>query len=868
MEAAPKKSIIFAPVSGVIVPLAEVPDPTFAQKMVGDGIAIDPTNETLYSPCDGKIAQLHPSCHALTVASPDGIEILMHIGLDTVTLKGLGFKALVSKGDSVKRGEPLIVFDADYIAKNAASLLTMIVITNAGKSAVKLLASGMAEAGTTPMLDVSSQIDKNEPAPGGGIVKSMPIAVPNPNGLHARPAAVLVANAKRFSCSIKIGKDGREVNAKSVVGIMGLSIQPHEKVIITAEGTDAASAVETLTQLIQSGLGENLYAVPGERKVASPVSAPGGPMTPKTAAKGEDDPNIITGVPASPGLVTGALFQIRESSIEVNKSGQGVEAEKKALNSAVSAAMNELDEIIKSLRLSADTGKAAIFTAHKELLQDPELLDSTLLGIDQGQSAAYAWRETYTARADSLGRLNNELLAARAADIRDIGERVLLRITGAEKKDSGVPKNAILVARDLSPSDTAKLYKSGVAGLCITGGSATSHASILARAAGIPAVVGAQERVLGLPDGTPAILDGEKGFLETNPSDEKINLVREKQNELEASRREELSAARLPAITGDGVRVKVVGNISGASEANEIPDLGGEGVGLLRSEFLFLQRTEAPSEEEQKDAYAAIAKALGPERSLIVRTLDVGGDKPLAYMPLPEEINPFLGIRGIRLNMLETDIFTSQIRSILKIAPIAKLGIMFPMVASADEFKRARDIVLREKDALGIKEDVKIGIMVEVPSAAVMADLLAQEVDFFSIGTNDLTQYTLAMDRTHPRLAKIADALHPAVLRLIRFTTASAHKSGKWAGVCGGIASDTAAVPILLGLGVDELSVSVKAIPSIKAAVRRLDMERCKAMAEEALEMKTAGEVRAFLAARVKHAENDEKNSEKGAIAR
>jgi phosphocarrier protein FPr len=311
---------------------------------------------------------------------------------------------------------------------------------------------------------------------------------------------------------------------------------------------------------------------------------------------------------------------------------------------------------------------------------------------------------------------------------------------------------------------------------------------------------------------------------------------------------EELSEADRPAVTKDGRRIKVVANIGSATEAEEIPSLGGEGVGLLRSEFLFLQRTDPPSEEEQAAVYQAIAKTLGPERDFVVRTLDVGGDKPLAYLPMPIEMNPFLGVRGIRLTLANKDLFRSQLRAILSASAYSKLHIMFPMVSSEDELLEGKAMVLEEKEKLGITCDVKVGMMVEVPSAAVLSETLSKEADFFSIGTNDLTQYALAIDRGHPLLAKKADALHPAVLSLISKTVKGAHANGKWAGVCGGIAGDIAAVPILIGLGVDELSVSSSAIPSIKAQVRRQELSECEKLASEALSLSTAFQVRALLA--------------------
>ncbi|MDR0356702.1 MAG: phosphoenolpyruvate--protein phosphotransferase [Deltaproteobacteria bacterium] len=834
---------IFAPISGVIVPITEAPDPTFAEKMVGDGIAIDPTEETLCSPCDGKIIQVHPSGHALNIAAADGTEILLHIGVDTVGLKGKGFKAFVRDGDLVKRHDRLIEFDADYVAQNAPSLMTMVVVTAEGAS-VRPLASGLSVSGETAILNVTfpSAEDGKTSGGGGQSRESAPIVIMNPDGLHARPSAVLSSNARRFSSVVTIKTGDKEANAKSVVGVMGLSIKLHDKVVIAAVGPDAAEAVDVLTPLVAAGLGENLHVVPGQTKdTVKPAPAPS--LRPSES----DDPNVMSGVPASPGLVAGKVHQLMDFAVEIEKEGIGQTEERKDLNAAVAKAVAELGQIEKSLRLSSDTSKAAIFAAHKEILEDPELKETALAGIKEGQSAAYAWRESYLAQSKAMAALDNPLLAARAADIRDIGERVLSHLVGFEKRSATVPPQVILLAQDLTPSDAANLNKSGVRGFCLAGGSATSHSSILARAAGLPAVVAAPERILSIPNGSMAILDGDKGFLKVNPSPLELEKVKQMQEEAARIRRQEMDAASQPAMTTDGAIIKICGNISGAPEAAEIPGLGGDGVGLLRSEFLFLDRAEAPSEEEQVETYVDIARNLGPNKELIVRTLDVGGDKPLAYMPLPEEVNPFLGLRGIRLNMLSEEIFTSQVRAILKAASWTRLGVMFPMVSSISEFEAARDIVLSEKEKMGLTTPVQLGVMVEVPSAALMADLLAKEVDFFSIGTNDLTQYTLAIDRGHPKLAKMADALHPAVLKLIKITVEAAHKEGKWVGICGGVAGDVLAAPALIGLGIDELSVSVKGIPTIKAAVRRLSLARCREIAQEAVSFKTAEQVREFL---------------------
>ncbi|MDR2352375.1 MAG: phosphoenolpyruvate--protein phosphotransferase [Deltaproteobacteria bacterium] len=829
--------ILIAPVTGLITPLDQVPDPTFAQKLVGDGVAIDPTAEQLVSPCDGKVTQIHSSGHALTVTTPDGLEILMHIGLETVSLKGNGFTPLVQQGQEVKVGDPLINFDADYIIHNATSLLTIVVISNTELTSNIVSSSGFAQAGKTNLLELTLASSSGPSIQTTfNTSTSEPIVILNPAGLHARPSAVLVNHAKQFKSEITLTKeDGTKGNAKSVVSIMGLEVKAHDRVVLKAEGQDARDALDALVPLLASGLGENLHGQPAQEPQAKPIK------------KVSTDPNLFLGISASPGQALGKIFQLRYQEIVVPETGKSPAEESLRLNEAIKLAQQELKELQNQMRLRAEAGKAAIFAAHEELLEDPTLISEANYAISQGKSAAYAWQRAYTAQAEKLAQLNNELLAGRANDVRDIGRRVLLHLTDSQKAKPELPNNVILVAEDLTPSDTASLDRSKIQGFAITGGSATSHASILARAANIPAIAAIEERSLQIPSGTPAVLDGDLGELRLYPSKDEVNSIKNKQRKAQDIRKSELAEALAPACTIDGHQIKVVGNIGGLAEANEIPELGGEGVGLLRSEFLFLQRAEAPRQEEQEAVYTSIAKALGPDRDLVVRTLDVGGDKPLAYLPLPQEINPFLGVRGIRLNLLGADLFKSQVRAILKAAPFTKLHIMFPMVTTIEELKQAKDIVLQEKEILGIQAPVKVGIMVEVPAAALLADVLAKEVDFFSIGTNDLTQYTLAIDRGHPRLAKMADALNPAVLRLISMTVLSAHENGKWVGICGGIAGDTLAVPVLIGLGVDELSVSGGSIPAIKAMVRKQSLERCEFVAQKILKMSTSQEVRAYL---------------------
>jgi phosphocarrier protein FPr len=403
-----------------------------------------------------------------------------------------------------------------------------------------------------------------------------------------------------------------------------------------------------------------------------------------------------------------------------------------------------------------------------------------------------------------------------------------------------------LIAEDLAPSDTAALDRTRVMGFCTTRGGATSHVAILARSLGLPALAGIEPAALEIPNGTPVILDGAKGTLRLNPPPEEIKLIRVAQERAEQRRKEDLAHAHEPAVTLDGKRVEVVANIGGLKDAARIAEFGGEGVGLLRSEFLFMDRNSAPTEDEQFETYRAIAQAVGNTYPLIARTLDVGGDKPLAYLPIPKEDNPFLGERGVRVALDRPDILRAQLRAILRASPFGKVSVMFPMISSLDELREVKAILAEECKNLGIAP-IPTGIMVEVPATAVMAVQFAREADFFSIGTNDLTQYTLAMDRGHPKLAPQVDGLSPGVLHLIAQTVKGAHSAGRWVGVCGGIASDPHGVPILLGLGVDELSISLPAIPAIKGQIRKLRMEDCRELAQKALAAESAAEVRALV---------------------
>ena len=834
--------LLRAPLSGVVYPLERIPDPVFAQKLVGDGLSIDPTDSTLIAPCAGEVMQLHPAAHAVTLRADGGVEILMHIGIDTVALKGAGFTPRVKVGDRVESGAPLIEFDLDRIATQAKSLLTQIVLSNSEAAQIVERASGRVKAGADSLLRLTLVREVSDAAgTAGATVTSDAIIVPNATGLHARPAAVLANVAKNFQSEIKLQLGERFANARSITSLMALEVGQNDKVVLVAKGADAKQAVEKLSQLIAAGLGDEGYqpapapATTTVAKIAEPVSRPQ-----------NTNPNLFLGVAASPGLAVGTVFQVRRAEILVEEEGRGLEREQHQLADAIDKARAQLEALRAQLHSKADPGKAAIFAAHAELLDDPDFLEIANSAIAKGKSAAFAWKHAARLHAERLASLRNELLAQRANDVRDVGLRVLELLTGVTRMPPHYPEGSILIAEDLTPSDAATMEGGSVVGFATVRGGATSHVAILARSLEIPAIAGTEPRVLEVANGTSVILDGAKGSLYLNPPPEEVTRIRERQIRHKAQRKEDIAHALEPALTNDGHRIHVFANIGGVKDAQQLVSLGGEGVGLLRSEFLFMDRPYAPNEDEQAASYLAIAQAAGPDVPVIIRTLDVGGDKPLPYLPIPREDNPFLGERGIRVGLDRPEVLRTQLRAILRATRGGRLLVMFPMIATVQELRDAKAVLTEEAAALGVAP-IRCGIMVEVPAVAVMAHTFATEADFFSIGTNDLTQYTLAMDRGHPKLAPKVDALNPAVLRLIAQTIEGAHAHQRLVGICGGVAGDRQAVPILVGLGIDELSVSLPAIPTVKAQIRGLSLTTCRDLAQRALECATVEEVRALI---------------------
>ena len=827
--ATPQQLQLHAPLSGVLMPLDLVPDPVFSGRIIGDGLCIDPASTTLCAPLAGVVSNVQASGHAVSITDENGVQVLMHIGLDTVNLAGKGFTRLVEEGQQVAVGQSLIEFDADFVALNARSLLTLMLVVSGEPFTWLTAETGWVDSGQ-PLLGLNSvELTTDESvAKEGEALFSKPVTLPNPNGLHARPAAVFAQAAKGFSASIHLHKQQESANAKSLVAIMALQTAHHEVVQVSAVGPDAGEAIKALAELLTAGCGETV-----------PVTADVAPQPLEASS-----PKVLRGVCASAGSAFGQVVQIAEQVLDVSEWGESSRVERDHLSAALTEAISALQQMRDN---ATGDAQAEIFRAHQELLEDPGLLEVAHVLIDEGKSAGFAWRAATGSTAALFKGLGNALLAERAADLADVSQRVLKLLLGVRDRELELPEGAILIAEQLTPSQTAGLDTRKVLGFATVGGGATSHVAILARAFGLPAICGLPVQVLALVNGTQVLLDADKGELQLDPDLAAIEELQARRALAQQRQHRELAQASLAACTRDGHHVEVTANIASLAEAEQAMALGGAGVGLLRSEFLYLDRHHAPSQDEQASTYSAIARALGPARNLVVRTLDVGGDKPLSYVPMDSETNPFLGVRGIRLCLERPQLLRDQFKAILSCAGLTRLHIMLPMVTQLSELRVARQLLEEEALALGLTELPKLGIMIEVPAAALMADLFAPQVDFFSIGTNDLTQYTLAMDRDHPRLASQADSFHPSVLRLIAGTVKAAHAHGKWVGVCGAMASETLAVPLLLGLGVDELSVSVPLIPAVKAAVREVDLVDCQAIAQQVLGLESAEQVREAL---------------------
>ena len=559
---------------------------------------------------------------------------------------------------------------------------------------------------------------------------------------------------------------------------------------------------------------------------------------------------LLKGLAASRGIAIAKAYRLVEPDLSiVKKVVENVEEELKRFQMALESSKTELEDIREKAQVELGADKAAIFEAHLLVLSDPEFVSPIGDKIKlEKVNAEYALKEVADRFITMFEQMDNEYLKERKADFRDVSKRILSHLLGVQiANPSMILEEAIIVAEDLTPSDTAQLNRTFVKGFTTNVGGMTSHSAIMAHSMEIPAVVGTKMATTEIQHGDLIIVDGIKGEVHINPTREVIAKFEKKQVRFEEKKAKWAKLINEQTITSDGHYVELAANIGTSEDLESVINNGGEAIGLYRTEYLYMGRNELPSEEEQFNSYKAVLEGMDG-KPVVVRTLDIGGDKDLPYLNLPKELNPFLGFRAIRLCLEEQDLFRTQLRALLRASTYGNLKIMFPMIANLDEFRAAKAIIEAEKKDLldkgiEVSDKIELGIMVEIPSTVVMADLFAKEVDFFSIGTNDLIQYTMAADRMNESVSYLYQPYHPAILRFIKMVIDAAHTEGKWVGLCGEMAGDEIAIPLLLGMGLDKFSMSATSILKVRSQLLQLSKKEMESLVARTLQMGTSKEV-------------------------
>jgi len=779
------------------------------------------------------------------VMSPDGVLVLMDLGSALMSAE-FAVELLGDTPGKVVLSEAPLVEGAVAAAAAAGGGASLEEVAAEARGALAMKSSQLGVPGAAaPALEA--------PAPPADAEASIPVR--NAIGLHARPAARFVETARGFDADVRVAKagGGPPVGARSLTNVVALGARFGDTLVVSASGPQASEVIAALEELADEGFGDGVAAQPPPRPVA-PVRSP--PSVSVGAPREQDDRGgppeagaVLTGVPASAGVVVGPAHHLHGAfAPPPERAAEDPESEQERLGEAIATARTAIERDRDKLAARAGKAEAAIFNAHLVLLEDEALLEPAYRAIEAGARAERAFYDAAQEVAARYRALEEPLLQERAADVLDVGRRVVSALTGGDSDSARLAVEGIVIAGELTPADAAALDPAKVIGIATAHGTATAHAAILARALALPAVLGIGEGVLAIEDGMTVLLDGDQGTVQVDPPADVRREASERRERAERRRIQARERAHELGATRDGTRIEVVANLGSAKEAARAVELGAEGVGLLRTEFLFLDRAELPSEDEQAATLREIATALDG-RPLVVRTLDAGADKPLPALPMPPEANPFLGVRGLRLTLERTDVLTSQLRAILRVAAEHPIKVMLPMVATLDEIRAARAVLEQARADTGIDAPLEFGIMVEVPAAALTAARLAAHVDFFSLGTNDLTQYTMAAERGNERLAALLTGPQPAVLRLVAETVAGARAHGRWVGVCGELAGDPPSAVLFAGLGVTELSMAPALVPEVKEALRGVELADARAAALKALEADTAVAARALGAA-------------------
>ncbi|WP_319779212.1 phosphoenolpyruvate--protein phosphotransferase [Maridesulfovibrio sp.] len=775
------------------------------------------------------------SIESVAAQSEDGVLVIMDLGSALMSAE----TALDFLPDEVK--EKVLLCSAPIVEGTMAAAVQASVgaslkeVSAEAGAALNVKIEQLAPiTGETVQTAVPAQEEIQE-----GEELSIDLLVINKMGLHARPAANLVAEAGKFQSAIRIHKGEKSASAKSINQVALLAVKNGETLTVTATGPDAQQAIDGLKALYADNFGER------DEDVAEVV------MDTEPCKVGGE--GYVHGAPASAGYAVGPVYAHLASLPEVERLEiANIDAEVSRLDQALSTALSDIQSLQRETEKTAGKANAAIFEVHGLILGDKDMRDKAVSVIsDEKVNAEFAWFQVMDKMASDYRGLDDAYMQARAADVMDCGGRVLRVLTGEGEQAIRLERESIIVAHDLTPSDVAGMDPEKVLGIITETGGATSHAAILSRSMGIPAVIGTGECFQYVSDGQTIALDGFEGTVWTSPDQVKLDEISAKRDQWLAECEEAKAKGAAPAKTVDGTEIMVMGNIGTPADAPRVLEYGAEGVGLFRTEFLFQDRDQEPDEQEQFEAYVEAAKAMNGN-PVIIRTLDIGGDKPVKYLDTPVEENPFLGERGVRFCMARPELFRTQLRALLRAASAENIWIMFPMISGVEELEGVLTFQAEVREGLiaegvEIAEKIKTGIMIEVPSAVAEAEKLAAICDFFSIGTNDLTQYVMAADRGNKSVSKICDSLNPAVLRMIKMTCDAASANNIEVGMCGELAGNPKASALLLGLGLDELSMSGPSIPEVKEAIRAVSMDECCALAEKALAARSGDEVRELL---------------------
>ncbi|MFZ9035415.1 MAG: phosphoenolpyruvate--protein phosphotransferase [Francisellaceae bacterium] len=819
---------------GYIVPLNLVPDAVFAEKMVGDGFAIEPLEDNVYSPVSGRVKSIARAHHAVTISTEAGVDILIHFGLETVKLNGEGIELNVSVGDVLRAGDPMMRVDLDVVSKRAKSLITPVLATDFSGSIESLVGSGLIKKGQPVIKLQGIDLTAAEPSVNlvidnvDSVIKKCDVVVKNAHGIHARPAAQIVDLVSDFAdTAAVIVKADNKADASSVVALMGLGVECGDNIEIIVTGRQADKLMRALLKLLGSLEDEVIETSPQTGLIDGGARVEG---------------NHYFGTIASSGLACARLKRLGRLEFVYKDKASDKTKEQRRLEMTLT---DYRQDIALKLNATKDKTQSMLLAAHNTLLSDSLLKTSSDQSLETGFSAEYAWETAIDEAIEILNKTNNARLKDRVADLRDLKNQILIRLLHIDPAHNSMSfaEPVVLYSDEFTLSDVLSLDQQ-VVGLVAHHGGISSHVAIMANVKNIPFLVGIDPGICEHEDEV-LLLDALSGQVTVCPDDdEKIEFTHQmekRQAALSAAK----SKASLPEVTKDGVVVDVLMNIKSADGCDRFAESGADGVGLFRTEFIYYDRQSAPTVEQQQDIYhEVLMKTSGAP--VIIRTLDAGGDKKIDYLDMPDEANPFLGVRGIRLSLGKEALLREQLRAIVKTGN-ANAAIMLPMVSDINEYRQVKKIYLEEKAKLNTGVDHPLGIMVEVPSVIMQADLFAKEVDFLSVGTNDLTQYILAMDREHAELASVADYLHPAVIRALKIITDAAHKYHKKISVCGLMAGDKLAIAILIGLGITHLSMRESVIAENKSWIRTLTHKDCQQLALKVVECDDARSVRKMI---------------------